>query len=260
MLTGELGFGSRLEEPSLARELGTSRAPVREAIRQLESEGLVRQVPRLGAFIPVPDRQELRDIIETRHALEVYAAARAAERITPAQVADLGKIVREFRAAALAMREASETDLSGPMAQRMIMADVALHAAIFRIAGNRRAAKIVGDLRLAALLYRFRDIGVGPIIPHLAATLRDHHRIYQAIRRHDAEAASKVMSQHLMRGDRVLLELDEQAFEDLASGSSGASGAEYGGSGAQWPDTYDRLIAAQQVAARSGKGALQSED
>jgi DNA-binding GntR family transcriptional regulator len=243
MLNGELGLGSRLEEPSLARELGMSRAPVREAIRQLESEGLVRQVPRLGAFIPVPDRQELRDILETRHALEIYAAARAAERVTPAQAEDLGKIVLEFRAAAIAMREAGETDLSGPMAQRMILADVALHAAIFRIAGNRRATKIVSDLRLAALLYRFGDVGIGAIVPHLASTLRDHHRIYQAIRRHDAVAAGKEMSRHMVRGDRVLLELDDATFDDLTSAHR---------AGAQWPDTYDRLMTAQQSAARGG--------
>jgi DNA-binding GntR family transcriptional regulator len=238
MVSGELGLGSHLEEPSLAREFGTSRAPIREAIRQLESEGLVRQVPRLGAFIPVPDRQELRDIIETRHALEVFAVARAAERITPAQIKDLQKILREFRAACDAMRDAAATDLNGPGAERLILADVAFHAAILRIAGNRRAAKIVSDLRLTSLIYRFRLVGVGPLVPHLAITLHDHHRIFRAIRSHDSAAAGRCMSAHLDRGDQPLL--DSEMFDDTSVATL-----------LQWPDTYDRLIAAQAVSAES---------
>src|SRR6187431_3293853 len=82
VLSGRLRSGTVISEAGLAKELGISRTPVGEAIRQLVREGLVEQVPRYGTIVRSIDRQELIDLYEMREALESFAAAKAATRIT----------------------------------------------------------------------------------------------------------------------------------------------------------------------------------
>src|ERR1700760_1132275 len=91
---GGVRAGGRLSAAALAKELGVSHIPVREAISQLHSEGLIDQVPRKGAFARRPERSELVEMIELRSVLECNAAAQAALRIDDAQIYDLEKQVR----------------------------------------------------------------------------------------------------------------------------------------------------------------------
>ena len=85
--SGALAGGALVSELSLAREMGLSRTPVREAIRQLIMEGLVEQVPRHGTIVRIPERREVAELYEVREALESYAVAQAARRILPADLA-----------------------------------------------------------------------------------------------------------------------------------------------------------------------------
>ena len=78
ILSGELAAGERLLEDKLAERLGVSRNPVREAIRVLETTGLVEVVPRQGAYVCQPDLSELRHLLDVRGALEGHAAEAAA--------------------------------------------------------------------------------------------------------------------------------------------------------------------------------------
>ena len=94
ILSGVLKPGSRLSDELLARELGISRSPVREAISQLASEGMVDYRPRTGAYVKGPDRCELEELYEIREPLERYAARKAAAGISPEGIARL-----EFSAA-----------------------------------------------------------------------------------------------------------------------------------------------------------------
>src|SRR5215213_30844 len=89
VLSGRIRSGEVISEAALAKELGISRTPVGEAIRQLVREGLVEQVPRYGAIVRGIDRQELIDLYEMREALESYAAAKAAEVVTEPMLARL---------------------------------------------------------------------------------------------------------------------------------------------------------------------------
>src|SRR3954469_20008540 len=84
VLSGRLRSGTVISEQALARELGISRTPVGEAIRQLVREGLVEQVPRYGTIVRSIDRRELIDLYEMREAIESYAAAKAAELVSDA--------------------------------------------------------------------------------------------------------------------------------------------------------------------------------
>ena len=78
VFSGELGPGDRLVNRALAKQLGTSFIPVREAISRLASEGLVKQVAGAGAFVRSFDRQEISEIYDVRELFEPFAAAQAA--------------------------------------------------------------------------------------------------------------------------------------------------------------------------------------
>ena len=82
ILTGELKPGERLMEIHLANRLGVSRTPIREAIRKLELEGLVKMIPRRGAEVANITEKSLKDVLEVRQALEQLAIRLACARIT----------------------------------------------------------------------------------------------------------------------------------------------------------------------------------
>jgi DNA-binding GntR family transcriptional regulator len=242
LLTGKLSPGSRIEEPTLALEIGVSRVPVREAIRRLESEGLVGRTPHLGAFVPVPTLQDIRDLSETREAMECYAVARACERASMAQLRDLKAIVSELMTAAREILDAGLSCLKGPLAERWVLADVAFHMAIMRIAGNRRAAKIVGDLRLMTHMIRYANAGSSSVRHVLLATVRDHAAIWRALRRRDAAAAAKLMSDHIVRSTKAIL--DNLPNEN-----------DLGATSADWPTSHEQLVETQRAKQSKSRGS-----
>jgi len=79
ILSGELAPGAALSEASIARELGNSRGPLREAIRRLTAEGFLRQAPTGGSVVVEFSRRDVAELYDLREALEVYAAGKAAE-------------------------------------------------------------------------------------------------------------------------------------------------------------------------------------
>jgi DNA-binding GntR family transcriptional regulator len=94
--SGELVAGMTLTENQLAKELGMSRTPIREAIRQMEMEGLLDYAPRYGAVVRSPDARELDEMYSVREALESHAAAAAAQRISPDSLSKLDVLYRNM--------------------------------------------------------------------------------------------------------------------------------------------------------------------
>lgn len=99
IVEGELGAGERLSEAEIARRLGVSRTPVREALGALERERLVTVVPRLGAFVRTVTEADVDEIYVVREALDVLATRLAVERVTPVGLAQLEEVVAVMRAA-----------------------------------------------------------------------------------------------------------------------------------------------------------------
>src|SRR5690554_6680547 len=93
LIAGELHPGTRLSDVALSKEIGVSRTPVREAINQLASEDLVELVPHNGAFVKVPDEQELVELYDVRQLLETYAVTRAAAQINPGNLRKLEEMI-----------------------------------------------------------------------------------------------------------------------------------------------------------------------
>ncbi|WP_025773114.1 GntR family transcriptional regulator [Neomoorella thermoacetica] len=139
ILNGNLQPGERIVELRIAKELGVSQAPVREAIRELEQMGLIETLPFQGAFVKKLTRKNLLEAYAVRGMMEAEAAKEAANKITTEEVERLKELVDEMMVAA------KEGDVQG-----FIEKDIEFHEAIFRIAGNELLFKLWQSVRLSS--------------------------------------------------------------------------------------------------------------
>ncbi|MBI4790830.1 MAG: GntR family transcriptional regulator [Chloroflexi bacterium] len=175
--------GQALLEETIATELGISRTPVREAIRELSREGLVETSPNRRAVVRALTTLELLDIFEIKIRLEGLCAAHAAERSAKATAQELAKTVKAMAAAAKAHDK-----------QAYLRADEAFHAAIYLGAKNDRVQEIINDLN--AQWHRMRQ-GMAAIESRMETAVDEHQRIAQAIGAGDPQAAESAMRVHL---------------------------------------------------------------
>lgn len=191
ILTGELKPGERLMEIHLANKLGVSRTPIREAIRQLELEGLVIMVPRKGAQVASITEKSMRDVLEVRLALEKLAVELACSRISDEYKGKLEETLVEFE-------KATETGDASAIAK----ADVAFHDAIFVATGNMRLGQMVNNL--AEQMYRYRFEYIKDESGH--KRLKDEHRrIYSAIIEGDVSRAMEEISVHIKNQEESII-------------------------------------------------------
>lgn len=205
---GALPGGVRLSPAALAKEIGVSHTPVREAISQLRSEGLIVHMPHRGAFVKGRDRQDLVDLIELRTVLECHAAGRAARRISAAQLEELQKRWEALCELAEAFRVPPSTDLGEPLAQ-WLLGDLAFHMVLLRAAGNGRVIRVIQDTHVMTQMFGYRtDTPAAWVDPAAFASenLRVHRDVYEAVCRHDPEAARRAMVEHMRRARKNMLE------------------------------------------------------
>ncbi|MCC7193202.1 MAG: GntR family transcriptional regulator [Phycisphaeraceae bacterium] len=200
IFTGELVPGSQLSETALTKEIGVSRTPVRHALRQLETQGLVVQVPRVGAFVRVPNDRETDEIFHLREVLECEAAALAAQNANTDQIEAIVRYEREYRAVAAEMRAQGPGATSSEMGMRALKADLQFHWMILRASGNRAITRVVIDSMLQTRTRKF-DVQAGAgwegLIRKLTLISREHLRVSVAIRRRDAQTARDAMAAHI---------------------------------------------------------------
>jgi DNA-binding GntR family transcriptional regulator len=198
VLSGRLRSGEVISEAALAKELGISRTPVGEAIRQLVREGLVEQVPRYGTIVRSIDRRELTDLYEMREALESYAAAKAAETISEPMLERLSQFCDVMAAIARELKEAGASELDEPSLRRFLAADMAFHMLIIEASGNRRMIEVVKNMRTMSRIFRMRRAPHQLEVVHKAYEY--HMRILKALRSRDAESARRAMLEHIAAG------------------------------------------------------------
>ncbi len=183
VIAGRLTSGQHLVETELARQLGVSRQPVREALHRLEAEGWVDLRPNQGAFVHVPTDQEVDQLLDVRELLEVETARLVARSVTADQVARLRAICRDGEAA-----------VASGDTERFVTLNNSFHAALADIAGNAVLAElsaIVG--RRARWYYRL----VAPLREHESCV--EHLAMVEAIEAGDGEQAAKVARSHVER-------------------------------------------------------------
>ncbi len=179
---GELPPGQHLVETDLARQLGVSRQPIREALHRMEAEGWVDLRPSQGAFVHVPTDQEVDELLDVRALLEAETARLAAAgSASPAQAARLREICREGHTAAEA------DDFSAAVA-----ANNAFHAEIAAIGGNAVLAELA-DIVGRRVQWYYRMVAPG----HGSWT--EHTEMIEAIEAADADRAASLARKHTER-------------------------------------------------------------
>ncbi|MBY6122544.1 GntR family transcriptional regulator [Mameliella alba] len=183
---GHLMPGDRLMEVELAKRLGFSRTPVREAIRQLEGDGVVTHVPRVGAAIRRLDHAEISELYDMRTVLEGTAArfaARAASEVELAELADIH--------AAMAAGDGDPFVLNRQF-----------HAALLDAARNRFLMKAVASIHTTLLI-------LGPTTlreeERAEDALREHAAILEGLQARDQDAAEQAMRAHIAAAHRARL-------------------------------------------------------
>ena len=180
---GELQPGQHMVETDLARQLGVSRQPIREALHRMEAEGWVDLRPSQGAFVHVPTDSEVDELLDVRALLEAETARLAARTSSPAQVARLREICLEGKAAAAA-------DDFG----EAVTVNSLFHAEIAAIGGNAvlaELADIVG--RRVQWYYRLVAPERGP------GSWTEHDELIDAIEENDADRAESLARKHTER-------------------------------------------------------------
>lgn len=185
ILRGELKPGERLMEIHLAQKLGVSRTPVREAIRKLELEGLVRMIPRKGAVVAEITISDLEDVLEVRLALEELAVKLACRSITEEQLAQMRRLSEEFK-----------KTLCGSDVGACAQADMKFHEAIYDATGNSRLVQILNNLR--EQMYRYRMEYLKDRQSH-NILVQEHEEILDALQRRDEAKAVEVTNGHIQR-------------------------------------------------------------
>jgi DNA-binding GntR family transcriptional regulator len=200
VVNGDLAPGQVLNEAELARRWEVSRTPVREAIRQLEQEHLVRWSPRRGATVASITVAGVRDLYEVREALEGLTAQLAAQRVS---AQDLGELER----LASAIRKAHD----GGDLLEAIRLDDQLHRCLVRSTGNRVLESHLGRILDRVLMGRMtvrKDPG------RIDEIVSEHDRIISALRRKDAACAEGEAAGHIRRSRLRLLEMLHRSSVD----------------------------------------------
>lgn len=185
ILRAELAPGAHLDERALMAELDVGRTPLREAVLRLSQEGLVRGIGGRGYVVSSFTPSDVFHAFELRREVECFAAARAAERRSEAELAEFGAFIARLRDAMLREIDNEAWNLD---------ADEEFHLRIVRASRNRFAEQQVRDL--FALSVRTLFVARLPVT-RVRDEIAVYERVYEAMRRRDGPAAAHAMGEHL---------------------------------------------------------------
>lgn len=181
----ELKPGDAIDEMALCERFGISRTPLREALKVLDSEGLIDLIPRKGSFVRRMDIDELNELFPVMAVLEGLCAREAVEHCTAAGLKQLNEMHEKLEA------YAAEGNIDAYYEQNFVF-----HQAVQDLSGNKWLQRIIGDLRKVLRLARHMQL---TIPGRLQASLAEHQQIIQAFNQHDAEKADQCMQNHLQQ-------------------------------------------------------------
>lgn len=197
--------GSAVSEIALAKELGSSRTPIREALGQLVAEGLLEQTPNRGAVVVQLKRQDIIDLYELREALEVYAVGKVAQRTNSEQeIARLNTLVEDISTLEKELTASRKGELDEQQMQRFIACDLGFHALLVRMSSNARILKLVQETRLLIRIFAIHRRG------HNAEMLRkihaQHNEMLRAVIDRNPKRAMQLLSTHIQTSLQERLE------------------------------------------------------
>lgn len=186
ILNGVLAPGQRINEPDVASRLGISRVPVREALRELESSGLVIARKNSGAFVRQLDAPEIRDLYQLRGLLDGFAGRQAALLPKTGKAALLALLAESIAAMKQAARQHE--------VQRYYGENLRFHWALVEAGGNQPLIEtyrgVVQKLHLSRLKNLSQDIG-------MKVSIAEHIAMAQAVRKGEALRCEALMTRHV---------------------------------------------------------------
>lgn len=189
IVSHELEPGSAIVEQEISNSLGISRTPVREALKQLGAEGLVRIIPARGAFVSEITSQDVEEIFSLREMLEVWALKVGLEHMPEEEIDRVEKLL-------CSLNENCSND-------KFYSIDRTLHDLIVRYCGNRRLIAFLNTLN--AQIERTRHISA--LLPHrLQKSKQEHLAIIAAIKERNSDKACDLLSEHIRNVKKSCLE------------------------------------------------------
>ena len=198
--SGKLKPGDRIVEAELAREMGISRFPIREAISSLEKEGILITIPFKGTYISHYDEDDLEEIYTLRSALEELAIRLLMEKITSKKIQKLESILA-------AMEQATHKGKVG----RLIFGDMQFHQAICELSGHRRLLEVWLTLKdqLRSFIALEEHFYGGP-----EQLLKTHYPLMAAIKTGDSSLAEKRLREHLFDALQIVKEALRKRYDE----------------------------------------------
>lgn len=184
ILEGRYEVGHELREVTLGEEMGVSRTPVREALRQLELEGLVEIIPNRGAFVQGISSKDVEDIYRIRARLEGLCASMAVECITQEQIDRLDEIILLSHF----YEEKEEFDHLGVL-------DSQFHEVMYEACGSKMLQHLLKDYHQYVQRVRSRSLKYQK---RAKKSTQEHAEILQAIKEKDAKAADRLTTKHIL--------------------------------------------------------------
>lgn len=185
ILTGKLKPGEKLTEQNLCKTYGVSRTPVREALRQLETDGLVENILNRGAFVIGMTDQDYEDMFELRKAYEIQAVKWAIERITEEEMDKLEETFEFMEFYTL------RNDI-----EKMLTINNGFHQVIYEASHNRMLQKLLSSYQ-TFLKYKGMDSVYDD--NYLSIVLEEHRAIFKAFKDKDVKAGALAMEVHINR-------------------------------------------------------------
>ena len=212
IMAGEIPIGAQLRQAELANDFGVSRTPVREALRQLQTGGLIDVVPNRGAVVRVPAPWEVREAYTVRAELEALAAVLS---VSNASESDVDRL----RAANQAMydRSIAERDEANAAAVDSRRENDIFHSTIADLSGNSRLARSIDEINETFP----RNVSAQLLVNdsrHREENFHEHSRIIDALERGDAEAARAEMRAHVLKAGEQLARWYERRSSTVFNG------------------------------------------
>ena len=198
ILSGKYHKDEELKEKTIGDELGVSRTPVREALRQLELEGLVTIIPNRGAFVVGFSAADMQDIYEIRSVLEGLCAKRAALRAKPEQLESLEEIMC-----------LSEFQVSRGHYEQLVELDNRFHELLYEASQSKPLEHVLRDYH--HYVERVRRVTWASPTRSVEST-EEHKMILEALKEKDAEKAEKLANQHIMN---TIKNIDAYGWDDV---------------------------------------------
>jgi len=192
IIAGALRPGEKVAEPELAERFGISRTPIREAFRQLESEGYLTVIPRKGAVVVSFSEKDVEEFYAIKSILEGYAARRACENLSPRELEKLEAVNVKL------LHLADEGDF-----KHFFKVHNDFHELFIRAADNEKLYDLI--MNLVGKFQRLRIASLS-LPGRMHISVQEHEKIIEAFRKKDADQAERLVRKNAEYGGKVLMQ------------------------------------------------------